>query len=156
MRKSTIVALVVLVLALVGMTVLLKVYTDQFAEEIKQAKAMTAAFAADLAPDSTIKLARVHGTSRYVVSDPGSIGLLLEARPSEASWRADPTGTVLARRLARHAFDAYPIDRPVDWVEFRLTRPDGTRVPEFGLRRGAGDGLLPVEAPAMGGGVPPR
>ena len=63
MRKSTLVALVILVLALVGVTVLLKVYTDQFAEEIKQAKAMTAAFAADLAPDSTIKLARVHGTN---------------------------------------------------------------------------------------------
>lgn len=154
MRKSTLVVLAVFVVAIVGMTVLLKVYTDQFTEEIKHAKAFTAAFQADLAPGTTIKLARARGTSRYVVTDPSSWGLLFEVNPSEASWKADPTGTVLARRLARHAFDAYPADRPVDWIEFRLFRPDGTRAPLFGLRRGAGEGLLPVEAPARGDPAP--
>jgi len=146
MRKSTAVTLGILVVALVSLTLLMKVYTDRFVEEIRHAKAMTAEFEADLAPGSKLKLARTRGGPSYVVKDDRP-GLIVEAAPSEAVWRTDPQGMALARRLTLRLLSLYPPERPVQWAELRFERLDGSRQTAFAIDRTPAGTLVVVGSP---------
>lgn len=153
MRKSTIVVLVILMVGMVAMTLLYNHYVQQYVEEYRNAKMLTEEFRADLEPGTLLRLGRTRGGEAYVVADASEPGLVVNARPGEASWRADPTGGLFARRIAIRLFEVYGSERPATWAEFRLVRPDGTVVPSFGYRRGEGRTLVPVPPKA---GTPPR
>jgi hypothetical protein len=149
MRKSTLVVMAILIVALVGLTLVMKMYTDQFIEEIGHAKELTKEFRDEqhlLAPDSTVRLARVMGSSQTLVHDPASPGLLLEASPTPDAWKSDKAGRGIATQMALRLFEVYLSDRPIFWIQFRLARPDGTVLPEFALARGDGGAVVPVES----------
>lgn len=153
MRKSTIVVLVILMIAMVSMTLLYNYYMQQFVEEHRNAKMLTDEFRADLEPGTVLRLGRTRGGDAYVVADASETGLVVGARPSEAAWRADPSGGLFARRIAIRLFEVYVGERPASWAEFHLTKPDGTVLPAFGYRRGEGRTLVPVPPKAA---TPPR
>ena len=138
MRKSTVVVLVILVVGMVTMTLLYNYYMQQFVEEHRNAKMLTDEFRADLEPGTVLKLGRTRGGAAYLVADPSQPGLVVSARPTEAAWKADPSGGLFARRVALRLFEVYAGDRPASWAEFRLTKPDGTTLPAIGYRRGEG------------------
>jgi hypothetical protein len=146
-RKSTVVVLAIL---LAGMGLLLwafRLYTDQFKEEIANAKALTEEVRGRLAPETRLRLVRVAGSGRYLVTDPSRVGLLLEASPSAETWAGDAAGRGFAADLARRLFAVYGAERPAEWVQVRLLRLDGTEAPPLAFERGA-DGLpTPVAAP---------
>jgi len=144
MRKSTLVVLVILLVGMVTLSLLYNTYMNQFVEEHRNAKALTAEFAADLEPGTKLALGRVKGGTRYVVDDPSLPGVVVFARPTEASWKAEPSGALFGRRVTLRLFEMYGDDRPASWVELRLTRPDGTVAPAFGYRRGEGRAIVPV------------
>jgi hypothetical protein len=148
MKKSTLVVMAILVVALVAMSLVMKMYTDQFVEEIGHAKELTKEFRDEqhlLAPDSTVRLARVLGSSQYLVHDHESPGLLLEASPTPEVWASDKSGRGIASQMAQRLFEVYLSDRPIYWIQFRLARPGGSQFPEFALTRGDGGALVPVE-----------
>jgi|GEM_PF-2992239 len=147
MRKSSIVVLVILLVGMVTLSLLYNYYMNQFIEEHRNAKQLTDEFAADLEPGTKIALGRVKGGARYVVDDPSLSGVVVFARPTEASWKAEPSGALFGRRVAIRLFEVYGDDRPATWVELRLTRPDGTVAPAFGYRRGEGRTIVPVTLP---------
>ena len=155
MRKSTIAALVILLAAGAAMLWMFRLYTGQFVVEIGHAKDLTHELQGQgaIAPQSPVKLARVQGAAKYVVHEAGLWGLLVEAQPSEQTWRKDPTAAAFARDLAGRLFGLYGADRPVDWVEFHLTLPDGSRYPSFAWARGPHGTAQPYAAP--GGGSSP-
>lgn len=158
MRKSTIVVLVILMVGMVAMTLLYNYYMQQFVEESRHAKLLTEEFRADVEPGTVLRLARVRGGPDYVVTDPSQPGLVLFGRPTQAAWKADPTGGLFARRLVLRMFELYVGERPASWAEFRLTRPDGTMLPPFGYRRGEGrtiEPIAPIAPPAAPGPTPP-
>ncbi|MFO0932999.1 MAG: hypothetical protein U1E39_09855 [Planctomycetota bacterium] len=144
MRKSTVVVLVILMVGMLAMTLLYNHYIQQYVEEHRNAKMLTEEFRADLEPGTVLKLGRTRGGEAYVVGDASEPGLVVSGRPTEASWRADPSGGLFARRIAIRLFEVYGSDRPVVWVEFRLTKPDGTMLPAFGYQRGEGRTLVPL------------
>ena len=151
MRKSTLVVLVILAVALVGLTFAMKYYTDQFAEEIAHARVLTKEFRDEqhaLAPESNVRLARVAGGAKYIVHDTSTYGLLLEAAPNAETWKSDARGRTIAAKLAARLFDLYTVDRPIQWIQFRLTKSDGSELPVFGLARGNGESIVPVEPEA--------
>lgn len=159
MRKSTLVVLGILVASMVLLTVLYRMYMEQYVVEGQQAKALSSTLRADLEPEGKIRIGRVRGGAAYVVRDPERWGIVLFARPNEALWKADPSGALFGRRAALAVFEAYGADRPVDWVELRLTRPDGTAPSPFGFARGEGRQLAPLkpaEDPAPTGPTAPR
>ena len=103
------------------------------------------AFRDELLPGSRIKLLHTTGTPKYVVQNKDSWGLIAEVSAGATALSRDPTGFFLAREIASRAFDLYGPDRPIYWVEFRMTRPDGTRLPPIALERGEGAAIVPVE-----------
>lgn len=150
MRKSTVVIIAILVFGAVATTWAFKLYTDQIVEEIRNAKELTDDFRDSLAKDAEghvlkLRLRRAAGASGYVVTDPSTFGLLVEARPSLDVLKRDPSGFLFAREVASRAFELYGTDRPIQWVEVRLRRPDGTAIPPIGLQRGEGTLVVPVE-----------
>lgn len=147
MKRTTLILLAILAVGLGSLLFAMKTYTDQFAQEIRRAKEVTEDVADRLEPGTFVKLARVAGQAKYVVTDPERPGLLLEARPRSEAWAKDPTGEALARDLASRLFASYGPDRPVTWIQFRLTRPDGSEAPVFGLERERGDVLRRIPGP---------
>ena len=145
MKKSTLVAMAIIALACGSMLFLFDFYTGQFRDEIVHAKEMTTEFREAVAPDTTIRLARVMGSPHYVVEDASRWGLLVDAAPSVASFATDASGLTFARPVALRLFEAYGSERPVSWIQFRLTRPDRTQLPIFGLEPLDGGGLRLVE-----------
>lgn len=148
MRKSTLVVLAILVVGMVTMSLLYNYYMKQFVEEHRNAKTLTDEFRADVEPGTKIALGRVKGGAKYVVHDPDQPGVVVYAQPTEAAWKADPSGGLFGRRIALRLFEVYGDERPAAWVELRLKRPDGNVAPAFGYRRGEGRTIEPV--------VPPR
>jgi hypothetical protein len=144
MRKSTLVALLVLGVMLAGMTWVLNVYMDQVKEELDNARALTKETEDALAPGTSVKLRRVSDAPKGIVEPaPGSAtpgtsdkqwGLLVEASPSEAAWKDDAAGLAFAHRLARAASKKYGAQRPLQWLKLTLTRPKGGGTAVFGFR----------------------
>ena len=150
MRKSTVVIISILIFAAIATTWAFKLYTDQIVEEIRHAKELTDDFRDALAKDvsghgTKVRLRRTAGANGYVVTDASIFGLLVEASPDLAVLKRDPSGFLFARELAARAFELYGPDRPIEWVEVRLRRPDGTAIPPIGLQRGEGTLVVPVE-----------
>jgi hypothetical protein len=144
-RKTTLVMLGILLVAAFATTWAFKTYTDQVIEEVRNAKDWTAELRDELAPDAKIRLRRTEGRAGYVNASPETVGLLVEARPSAASWANDRSGMRLALALATKAFERYGPDRPIDWVEVKLTRLDGTILPSRGFERGDGMLVVPID-----------
>ena len=169
MRKSTLVALGIFVVAMVALVWLLGQYTDQVRFELETATEWTREMRdrGDLAPDTRVKLRRALAGPDRMGVDPSAFGLIVEVTPSDASVVRDPSGSGEALWLARSAFEAYPIERPISWVEVRVFHrgtsdpdriaftkgEDGLPVPVGPVRRVA----IPVEAPrrAPSLGAPP-
>jgi len=145
LRKSTIVAIALILFAAVSMLFLFDSYTKQIADEIRNAKELSDEFRPQLVEGTKVKLRRTPGADGYVVRDPESFGLLLEAHPLADVLKPDAGGFQLARQLAARAFELYGGDRPIQWIEVKLFRPDGTRIPSIGLQRGEGTSVVPVE-----------
>lgn len=145
MRKSTLVVLGILLGSMIVLTVLYRMYMEQYVVEGNHAKTLSATLRADLEPEGKIRIGRVRGGPTYVVRDPERWGIVLFARPNEALWKADGSGALFGRRAALAVFEAYGADRPVEWVELRLTRPDGTAPPPFGFTRGEGREIVPIK-----------
>ncbi len=158
MRKSTVVALGILVFAFAAMIWLFHTYTQEFVIEIRHAKELTDELRPRLAPDSRIRLARARGAARYLVADDHKYGLLVEVSPRRESFATDATGVGLALEIATRAFERYDAERPIDWVEVRVTKPDGTVGKPMGFVRGDGDVIEPIRGtvpPAPGATPPP-
>ncbi len=157
MRKSTVVALGILVFAFMAMVWLFRTYTQEFVVEIRHAKELTDALRPRLAPDTRIRLARMRGAARYLVADDAKFGLLVEVAPRREGFAADPDGAGLAFEIATRAFEMYDADRPIDWVEVKVTRPDGTIGKPMGFVRGDGDVIEPIRGtvPPAPGATPP-
>lgn len=147
MRKSTVVVLSILLVSLVALTLLYNYYMNQFVEEYRSAKTLTEEMRGALAPGTKVSLGRVKGGARYVVHDETSFGLVVQARPSDETWKLDPSGFVLGRRMALRALELYEGERFARWVELRWTKPDGTRAEPFGFERGDGKSVVPVAPP---------
>jgi hypothetical protein len=150
-RKSTVVIIAILIFGAIATTWAFKLYTDQIVEEIRHAKELTDDFRDSLAKDAKghgtkIRLRRTAGGPPYVVTDPNAFGLLVDANPDLAVLKRDATGFLFAREVAQRAFELYGADRPIQWVEVRLTRPDGTSIPSIGLQRGEGTLVIPIES----------
>lgn len=150
MRRTTLVLLAILAAGMVSILYAMKVYTGRFAAEIRIAKLVTADLADRLELGTQVKLARVDGHPKYVVADPQRPGLLLEAKPRRELWAKDPTGEGFAREAARRLFVEYGPDRPITWIQFRLTLPDGSEAPVFGLEEAGRDDLRRLAAPGGG------
>ena len=146
MRKSTVIAIAIIVFAAISMLLLADSYTGQFKADIQSAKELTDEFRDSIAKDTKIKLLRTGGSAKYVVEDREKYGLIVEVSPSAETLKRDPTVFVLSREIALRAFDIYAIDRPIRWVEFRVFRTDGTRLPPIALERGEGSSVVPVES----------
>ena len=151
MRKSTVVIVAILIFGAIATTWAFKLYTDQVVEEIRRAKELTDDFRDVLAKDASghgtkIRLRRTPGARGYVVTDPSTFGLLAEASPDVTVLKRDPSGFLFARDLAARAFELYGPDRPIQWVEVRLRRPDGTAIAPIGLQQGEGTLVVPVES----------
>jgi hypothetical protein len=136
MRRTTLVIISILFVGLGSLLFAMKTYTGQFLEEIQRAKEVTTAVRERLAPGTSVKLARVVGQAKYVVTDGTRPGLLVEAEPLAEVWKTDPQGRGFARDLWIRLEALYGPDRPVNWMQFRLTRPDKTEEPIFGFERG--------------------
>ena len=155
MRKTTVIVLAILGVAFASMLILLRTYVGYSEQERAIGGEMTRLFEPDLAPKSKVTLNWVVGKATYAGQDPTKHGLLLDAKPSEDTWKADASGAEFARRLARDALDRYGPDRPVQGVDAPLTRADGSHV-RFGFGRGEDDRVLvplpiPPDAPKPGG-----
>ena len=148
MRTSTIFAIAIIIFGAISMVWLFKSYTEKALEEVRNAKELTDEFRQQLAPESKVKLRRTPGAASYVNHDPNSYGLLLEASPDAGILKTDPTGFQFARQVASKAFDLYTGERPIHWIEVKLFRTDGTRIPSIGLQRGEGMSIVPIEAPS--------
>jgi hypothetical protein len=147
-KKSTVLAMVIIAVGFAAILFTFKVWTDQFVEEVKNGKALTREFTASLLKGQTVKLLRVVGDERYLVKDKASPGLLLEAHPSEEVWVKDNKAFGLSRDLATRCFELYGPERPIRWVEFHLFRPDNSRFPSFTLLPAeTGRGFTVIEAP---------
>lgn len=150
MRKSTVVAIAVIIFGAISMMFLFRAYTERAIDEVRNAKELTDLFRPQLSVGTKIRLRRTPGDLHYVVRDPAIPGLLVEAQPSAAVLTQDRSGFQFAREVASRAFELYGADRPIRWVEVKLTRPDGTRIASIGLERGEGTAVVPVEP------APPR
>lgn len=157
MRKSTVVALAILVFAFMAMVWLFRTYTQEFVIEIRHAKELTDELAPRLSPGSRIKLARMRGAARYLVADDHKFGLLVEVTPRREAFATDAEGAGLAHEIAGRAFEMYDAERPVDWVEVKVTKPDGTLGRPMGFVRGDGDVIEPIRGtvPPAPGATPP-
>ncbi|HVG93538.1 MAG TPA: hypothetical protein VND21_03760 [Planctomycetota bacterium] len=147
MPRATLILIAILAAGMGMLLYAMKVYTSRFAAEIRVAKVVTADLADRLETGTQVKLARVEGHPKYVVADPNRPGLLLEAQPRRELWAKDPTGEAFAREAARRLFIEYGPDRPITWIQFRLTRPDKSEAPVFGLEQGAKESLHRVGPP---------
>src|SRR5688572_9363622 len=110
MRKSTVVLVVVLIAAGVGLTWLLDAYVGYAEAELKNGRDLTEAHRAHLAPGTRVRLRRVTGDARYPVTPPERPGLLVEAQPSLERWAKDASAYGLARELSEHAIRLYAPD----------------------------------------------
>lgn len=144
MRKSTVVVLAILLVGMVVLTLIYNYYVSQLIEEARNAKTVTTELAADLEPGTKIQLSRVAAGPRYVVKEGSVHGLVAIATPSVAAWKADPSGDAFGRRLTVRLFELYGDERPVQFVELRLTRPDKVALDPFAYTRGPGKTILAV------------
>ena len=143
MRKSTLIALGIVVLTFAGMLWALGFYTDQVRYELETAGEWTQELreSGDAAPESHVKLRRLKGALDGSTADPAAFGLIIEVTPSAAALANDLSGSILALRLARSAFEKYGPERPITWVKVRSMRADGS---EPTLAFGKGEGGYPV------------
>lgn len=146
MRKSTVIAIAIIIFGAISMLFLFKSYTEQFADDIRAAKELSDDFRDALAKDTKIRLRRTAGAEKYVVRDKTSFGLLVDVTPDAAVLKRDPTGFALSREIAVKAFEIYGSDRPIQWVEIRAKRIDGTELPPIALQRGEGSSVVPIES----------
>jgi hypothetical protein len=147
MRRATLILIVILGAGMAMLLWAMKELTGRVAAEIRIAKVVTAELADRLETGTQVKLRRVEGHKSYVVADPNRPGLLVQAQPRRELWAKDPTGEAFAREAARRLFIEYGPDRPITWIQFRLTRPDKSEAPVFGLEQGAKESLHRVAAP---------
>jgi hypothetical protein len=138
MRKTTVVAMAIILLACGAMIALFKAYTGEIIPEIERARALTREIEPALAAGTRIRLRRVPSGADYLVRDDRAPGLILEADPSADTWSRDRGATGFARDAALRLFEAYDLERPIEWIQFRLRKPDGTASKEFAVRRGEG------------------
>lgn len=138
-----------------GMTWLMNFYMDQVKPELEAKKALTAEFAKEIAADSEIRLLRLADAPKGIYEAGKQMGLNIEARPSDASWKADATGGALAARIATAASRRYGPERPIQWLKVTLSRSDGRSSGAgevvFGFRVGDNrevDQVSRVESPA--------
>jgi hypothetical protein len=156
-RKSTVVALVIVVAAGVGLAWLLDVYVGYAETALRNGRDLTDAYREALAPGSRVRLRRVAGGERYPVKAPERAGLLVEASPSGERWARDPSAVGLSRDLAERAFALYAADDPISWVLLRMRRPDGTLALHAFVRGDSGHlEAIPAAgaAPVPGAGTP--
>jgi len=157
-RKSTVVAIGILIFAFIAMVWLFRTYTQEFVVEIRHAKELSDELKPRLAPDTRIRLARMRGASKYLVADSAKWGLLVDVSPSREAFATDATGVGLATAIATRGFEIYGAERPIDWVEVRVTRLDGKIEKPMGFVRGDGDAIEPMRGtlpPAPGATPPP-
>ncbi len=145
MRKSTVIAIAIIIFAAISMLFLFRSYTEQFTADIHAAKELSDDFRDVLAKDTKIRLRRTAGAEKYVVKNKDSFGLLVDVSPAASQWKLDPTGFLLSREIAIKAFEIYGIDRPIQWVEIRMAKLDGTQLAPIALERGEGSSVVPVE-----------
>jgi hypothetical protein len=150
MRKSTIIALALMVLTFGGMLWLLGFYTDAFKPELEAAKEWSEDLRAEIEPGTHVRVLRVRGGPNRAGKDTATFGLLIDATPAKEAWARDPAGPTLALELTRRAFDRYGPDRPIRWVEVRLLEHKEV-VRRFGFAKGDGGALDPI----LTEGVPP-
>ena len=148
MRKSSVIALAMVVVAFGAMLWLLGLYTDALRPELEASSDWTGEMRPDLAEGTTVKVLRVRGSPTRAGKDPKTFGLLLDVTPSKTSWASDAAGSKLALGLVRRAFERYAGDRPIQWVEVRLLE-HGEVVRRFGFARGTAEGFEPILAEGM-------
>jgi hypothetical protein len=167
MRKSSVIALAMLVVTFGTMLWLLGFYTDALRPELEASTEWTDDLRASLAPATKVKILRVHGSPSRAGKDPKTYGLLVDATPSKEAWARDYVGSTLALDLTRRAFERYGPDRPIHWVEVRLVenREIVRRLGFAKSEHGAFDAILtegvppppstpPAPRPRSGGIVP--
>jgi hypothetical protein len=150
MRKSSVIALAMVVVAFGAMLWLLNVYTDALRPELDASADWTGELHPDLADGTKVKVLRVRGSTARAGRDPKTFGLLLDVTPSKATWARDPAGSAIALALVQRAFERYGGDRPIQWVEVRLFE-HGEVVRRLGFARGASEGYEPI----LSEGLPP-
>jgi hypothetical protein len=116
--------------------------------ELSLASEMTRDLASALAPDTRVKLLRERGSDKAIVTDREQFVLLLNATPSTETWRDDPSGRTVARRLAERAHGRYGPDRPIQFIEVVLVLPDGEKV-RYGFREDRDGHLQGFEVPPL-------
>ncbi len=149
MRKSTVIAIAIVVVGVASLSLLMGQYLSFAEPELRAAKEMTDAFRPDLLPGTRVRLRRVQGGERYAVKDPLKSGLIVEASAAPEALAKDRSAIGLARSLAEKAFTLYGPDRPVEWAELRIRRSEEDRQ-TFAFARGQ-DGTL---EPLLLGGEP--
>lgn len=146
MRKSTVIAIAIMIFGAISMLFLFRSYTEQFTGDIRAAKELSDDFRDVIADGTKIRLRRTAGSEKYVVRDKASFGLLVDVSPGAESFKRDKTGFLLAREIASKAFPLYGADHPIQWVEVRMKRLDGTEIPSVGFERGEGTSVVPIES----------
>ena len=109
-------------------------------------------------PDTRDPPARACGARRSTSSPTRrKFGLLVDVSPAARPSRPTRTGSGSPRRSPTRAFEIYGAERPIDWVEVRVTRPDGTVEKPDGLRarRRRRDRADARDRPAAPGATPP-
>ena len=138
MRKTTVIAIGIMLFGLVAVVVLFQQYTKNIVPDIQKAKVLTKEFKGRLEANTTIKLRRVPSGEGYLVGDKKSPGVLVEAQPSADAWSKDKNARGIASDIGQRLFEIYDAELPIEWVQFRMKKPDGERIPEFAARSGDG------------------
>src|SRR6188474_3079007 len=105
MRKTTVIAIGIMLFGLVAVVVLFQQYTKNIVPDIQKAKVLTKEFKGRLEANTLIKLRRVPSGEGYLVGDKKSPGVLVEAQPSADAWSKDKNARGIASDIGQRLFE---------------------------------------------------
>ena len=135
MRKSMIAVLAILVLAAGSLTWMLGWMTDLIRPELDATAEWTRTYSDSLAPGTKVAATYVNGGYDRPVADPKSHGLFVRLTIHEDVWAKPGAAEAVGFSVARAAFERYGPDRPIEWVQTKLVKPDGSLGRELAFAR---------------------